>query len=240
MIACSVCQTQNDTFAVICSNCKAFLQNRIPNLDLFQTSWRVIESPRQAFHDITLADHKNYSLILYGIFGIALTSLVLSFAHLGDSFSSLLGVIVFLLATGFAAGLCLAPFLNTVHWGLAKIVGGKGGWRISLGLTAYSLVPMTLSVVLLLPIELLTFGMYIFTGNPPPYAIKPALYIVLIGLEGLLAAWSFLLLVKATAIGYQLETARSTLIAVLLILVGGGTFWIGTKFLIQAHDKGIV
>jgi hypothetical protein len=220
MLNCPVCQTENDMYATVCTKCGSFLQNRIPNLDLFYIAWKVLESPRKAFHLITLAEHKNYVLFLYTLAGIAAAFAGFWYFTLGEVIGNILVLIFFALLIGIPLGLILCPVASLVHLVMVKILGKNVSFRISLGTTGYALVPIIISLLFVKPIELLTFGLYFFSVNPPPIAIKPVSYVVLIGFDGVLLVWSFLLLIVGTKIGCQLSVWKSTLVsAVVYVLI---------------------
>jgi len=92
------------------------------------------------------------------------------------------------------------------------------------------MTPVTLSLLILLPIELMTFGMYFFTFNPHPMTIKPVSYIILIGLHAVMILWAFILLIVGTKVGNQIILWKSVLIVAILcgcVLSGirfGGAF----------------
>jgi len=225
---CPVCRTVNDEFAVVCIKCRGFLQNRIPNLDLFETLWLVIERPYAAFRRITLAEHKNYAGVLFLVCGIGLAFALLSVFAMGDRFSSLLEVIGLSIIAGFALGLFLFSMVPLIHWLLCRIAGGKGAIRNSLGLTAYALTPMIIATVLLTPIALATFGMYLFTHNPHPLTIKPEVYVILLGLFAMFAGWSLVLLGACTRVGFQVSVAKAAAVAVATaVAMAAGLYGIG-------------
>jgi hypothetical protein len=230
MIICSVCQTENDQFASICKKCGAFLQNRIPNLDLFDVLWKIIETPRNAFQLIIRAEHKNYALFLYTLSGIAFTFAGFWHFKLGNRFENILLIILPAILIGLLIGIALCPIVSSLHWGLSKILGNKSSFRISLGITSYSLLPIVLSLLFVLPIELLTFGMYFFTFNPPPITIKPISYMLLIGLDIALTVWAWVLLIIGTTVGGQISLWKSILISALVYgllavgLLAGGEY----------------
>ncbi|HEY6951739.1 MAG TPA: Yip1 family protein [Bacteroidota bacterium] len=224
MTTCPVCRTENDEFATVCRNCKSFIQNRIPNLDFFATVWKVIESPRQAFHDITLAEHKNYSLLLFSLFGIGLSFTAFWYFKLGSRFDSLLDLLAKAVFSGVALGLVCAMLFTVLFHLTARVLGGRGSFRTSLGVLAYATTPVFLSLVLILPIELLTFGMFLFTSNPDPYTIKPGLYVALISVDVAVSLWAFGLAVIGGSVSRQFSVGRSlvslvlTTVASLMIL----------------------
>jgi hypothetical protein len=230
MIICSVCQTENDQYSTICKKCGGFLQNRVPNLDLFDVLWKIIENPRNAFRLIMLAEHKNYAMFLYTLSGIAITFTGFWYFKLGERFENIFLIIILAILIGIPFGIALCPIASSLHWGLSSIVGNKISFRKSLGITSYALTPIIISLLFVLPIELLTFGMYFFTSNPPPISIKPILYLVLIGLDIALALWTWILLIIGTKVGNQTSLWKSIFISSLvygLIMIGlltGGEF----------------
>jgi hypothetical protein len=229
MINCSVCQTENDQYSTICKKCGSFLQNRVPNLDLFDVLWKIIENPRDAFRLIMRAEHKNYAVFLYSLSGIAVTFAGFWHFKLGDRFENILVLIFIAILIGIPLGIVLCPIASSLHWGISKILGNKASFRTSLGITSYSLTPIVLSFLLVLPLELLTFGMYFFTFNPPPITIKPILYILLIGLDFALAVWAWVLLIIGTNVGNQISLWKSIVtssvvygLLVIGLVAGGG------------------
>ncbi len=236
MIKCAVCLTENDDFAVTCPNCKAFLQNRIPNLDLFNIGWKVLESPREAFKTITLAEHKNYALFLFTVFGVSLSFTGFWYLQLGTRFMSLIDLIPAALGIGVLLGLLTSVVITGIYYGFAKILGGAAGFRTSLGVIGYSVTPITLSLMFVLPIELLTFGMYLFTSNPSPYTIKPLSFILLAGFDVAVSVWSIVLAVIGTRVAHRINIARSILAVVgTLGIYCGGLLWVLQQFFGSNH-----
>jgi hypothetical protein len=226
MIICSVCRTENDKYALICEKCGGFLQNRVPNLDLFLTLWRIIENPREAFRLIMLSEHKNYALFLYALCGIDFAFSGFWYFKIGNRFDNMLLLIIWALLIGVLLGIALCPIISSFHWRLSKLLGGKATFRTSLGITSFTTTPITLSLLLLLPIEIMTFGMYLFTFNPHPITINPASYIILIGLNIVLILWTFILLIIGTNVGNQISLWKSILIVSILfgLVVSGIIF----------------
>ena len=234
MITCKICNTVNDEYAIVCSNCKSYIQNKIPNLDFFEMVWRVIESPRKAFHDVTLAEHKNYSLLLFSLFGIGLSFTAFWYFRLGSRFESLLDMLAEASAIGVVLGLVCAPLFTFVFELTVRLLGGgRGSIRNSLGTLAYATTPVSLSLVLILPVELLTFGMYLFTSNPNPYTIKPGLYITLIVFDSVMGLWTFVLSVIGVSVSKQISLLRSTVTMVVTTVASLGLLFLAAKNLVR-------
>jgi len=173
-----------------------------------------------------IAEHKNYALFLYALCGISIAFSGFWYFRIGDRFENVLILILWALLIGVSLGIALCPIVSSFHWMLSKLLGGKSSFRISMGLTSYALTPVTISLLLLLPIELLTFGMYFFTFNPHPMTIKPVSYIVLIGLSAVMILWAFILLIIGTKVGNQISLWKSVLVVVILygIVLSGFRF----------------
>lgn len=219
MVQCPACSFENDEFATICSHCRAFLQNRVPNLNFFDTSWGILESPLKTFRTIGIAEHKNYAFFLFCCLGIALSFTVAWYLKLGVFFETLLDLIPFFAGLGIVLGGLFALLLPFLHQRITRALGGKAVVRQSYGVLAYSFVPILLSLLLVLPIELLTFGMYMFTSNPHPAVIKPVSYYVLVGFDVLLGGWTLVLAVLGTKIVQRVSVMRSALAAVSLLII---------------------
>jgi hypothetical protein len=236
MIKCTVCLAENDDFSMTCFKCKAFLQDRVPNLNLFETGWQVIESPSKAFRKIALAEHKNYVLFLFSLLGVSLAFTAFWYFRLGTRFQSLLDLIPSAVVIGIVFGLVAAVVVTAVYHLLARMAGGMAGFRGSLGVLAYSMTPVAFSLILILPIELLTFGMYLFTGNPHPYVIKPVSYVLLLGFDALIGLWTVTLAVVATRVGHRINIVKS--MAVVFVTLGlfiGGIFFVAYQFNLLDH-----
>lgn len=233
-MTCTVCGAENPATATICTSCRAFLQNRIPTLDLFQTAWGCLVSPVRTFHAITIAEHKNYALTLFGFAGIPfVASTVASFqggALIGGfletmALSTMLGFIV-----GFVAGLVT----TLIHWLQARLVGGDRSFRLSLGIVAYSLVPAAAIGLLIYPIQLLTFGEHWFAANPHPSTINEVSYWTLQMLQWAGVLWSVVLLTIGSAVGLRVSSFRAVVAAVLTVLIVGGGWWWGIQLVVSA------
>ncbi len=221
MIVCRNCSHENDDFVTVCEQCKGYLQNRVPNLNLFETAWGIVTSPSATFRQIALAEHKNYTFLIFGLTGIGLAFAVLWFLRLGDRFATLFDVMLWAIPAGLAGGIILAPILALVGY-----IGARGGnrrasYRNTLALTGYALVPAVLSVLLVLPVELLTFGMFLFTSNPSPAVLKPVSYYTLIAFDGIAVAWTLALMVAGNRVVHGLSLSMALFVTALMVLTLG-------------------
>jgi hypothetical protein len=125
------------------------------------------------------------------------------------------------IVVGIALGVASAIILTLAYHLMAKLLGGAGAVRDSLALLAYSLTPIVVSLFIVLPIELLTFGMYLFTSNPHPYTIKPVSYVILVGFDVIVSLWSLGLAILATKVGHRISTAKSLVVTVAALALFG-------------------
>jgi hypothetical protein len=218
MIKCSVCQLENDEFATICSGCRGFLQERVPHLYLFETIWGILHSPRRSFQRIVLAKRKNFSLLMFVLFGVCCSFGFLWFLKLGVFFENLPELLIWGVAFGIVGGMLGSPLLAFILHLTATILGGRSSYRVAYPVLSYSVIPIVLTLFLVLPIELLTFGMYLFTWNPDPYAIKPVSYVALIGFDVVMIGWSVGLLGMGTRIAYRIGWLKALLVAAITMI----------------------
>jgi hypothetical protein len=194
MIICPVCKTENQHLSINCSECGGYIQQKIETLDLFSITWMLIEYPKKAFHRIAIATHKNYIVFLSAIAGIGLLFSSFWFYKIGDHVSSLLQLLGIGISSGLIFGNIFIFLLSIIIWLILKIEKRPVKFRQVFAVSAYSSIPIIISVIILLPLEVLTFGTYFFATNPSPYLLKPFSYIVLLGLDFLFGLWSLILL----------------------------------------------
>ncbi|MEW6511904.1 MAG: YIP1 family protein [Bacteroidota bacterium] len=221
MITCTVCGAENDALAVVCTSCKSYLQGKVDTLNLFETLWGLMETPEKTFHRIALARYKNYTILLNSLFGCALVFGVIWSKTLGSAFANLATLLGTGIVLGPPAGVIVAALLAVFARGAGRAMGGHGTIRNVYAVIAYAAAPVAYSLVLVFPVEIAVFGMYLFGNNPSPMVINPALYIVLIGLDGAAVIWSWFLLGVGVRValalskgkGYVVSTAMVTLVA---------------------------
>ena len=217
MIACTVCGTQNDEFSVVCVSCKSFLQMKVDNLNLFETLWSLMETPRVAFRRIALARHKNYVILLSCLLGMAMVYLVIWLKTLGARFPNF----ALLVAAGFVigplAGVLFTYLFSVLVHRVGRLLGGTGSYRNVRAAMVYASVPIVYSLVLVFPIEIAVFGPYFFSDNPPPMVINPVAYIVLLGFDAAAIVWSLALLMEGAVVVNGFSRAKAAVLAAIIV-----------------------
>ena len=221
MITCSVCGRENDDLAVTCTACKSFVQAKVDALDLFGTIWGVIESPRSTFRRIVLSRHKNYVFLLSSLLGIWLVFIFFWYKNLGGAFSNLLTLIGTGLIFGPPLGAIFTATFGLIAHRLGRAVGGKTRLWNTFAVVSYGAVPIIFSLVLVFPIKIAIFGIYLFGNNPPPIVLQPLMYIVLVGLDVLAVLWSWLLVVEGTVVSNSLSRGKAFVLTLASIVMIG-------------------
>lgn len=221
MIQCTVCGTENDDLAVLCKNCKSYLQTKVDTLDLFNTIWMLVESPRRAMKRIVLARYKNYVFVLSALLGISLAYTVMWYRNLGKVFNDLFVILLGGLLAGPVAGILFVLLCSMVLAVCARMLGGKATVRNTRAVVAYSAVPIVFALVFVLPVEVAVFGLSFFDNNPSPLVLKPVEYVTLIGLDVLATLWSWVLLVEGIVVANGFTRLKSAMAGLVVLLLTG-------------------
>jgi hypothetical protein len=148
-------------------------------------------------------------------FGIALVYALLWHANYGvrePQLTTLLGIGLLL---GPVVGVILFLVLSRLLSAVSRVTGRKITGRNSFALFAYAASPIVLSLVIVFPLEIAVFGVYLFDNNPPPMVLNPIAFIVLAGIDLIAAVGSVVLL----GIGIRVMVGCSRFISGLLAVV---------------------
>lgn len=198
---CQVCGADNLDLVVRCTSCGSILQDSVRTLDLFATIFNIWRYPGSTLRKIVLATHRNYSLLLAALEGIGLSFLTLYIVKAADIYSInftrllaagiVLGVVVFLPGIYFFCGLSYLT-LRVRRTG-ASFKGYASG-------IIYSLHPVAIGAVLLIPMEVAVFGSFLFSNNPPPQVINPVSFYFLAFLDLVFGAAAAALILRLTKV----------------------------------------
>ncbi|GMU84825.1 MAG: hypothetical protein AMXMBFR48_00670 [Ignavibacteriales bacterium] len=189
-LQCSTCNTQNELFRLNCSKCGSVLDNRYPNLDLWTTIARLIDSPTIAFKGIIRAEHKNFVVFL-------LLFLAVRFISYGEFWSAfVIGNSIPLLHGLFVIPLYLAAVF-AVYLILKKLLSRSQSevrYTDVLAGSVYSALPIYFSGTFLFLLEYIFFGKYMFMSNPNAFMINDIIAWMFVGMETLLFLYYLILL----------------------------------------------
>ncbi len=217
MFICPVCSYHNDDLALKCISCGSFVQNRVPNIDFFSTLWSIIEKPFSALHTIIIAERKNYVLFLFTFLGIAFSFSTLWFFNLGNEFDNLLYLLLYGLVGGIIFGIPLGMCITGITYIVAKIFRGKGSFKNTYAIIGWVNIPIVISVVFILPLEIATLGLTFFSTNPSPAQIKPTVYYTLLCLDSAFVLWTVILAIIGLSIAHKISFIKSFCIVMVII-----------------------
>jgi hypothetical protein len=218
MVKCPVCGTENSELNTVCVSCKGFIQAKVDTLDLFSTSWGLLDEPQRTFKRIAIARSKNYAAFLSAFFGVALMFAYFWHWHMAVRIPNLMTMCGIALIVGLPLGIVLVFVLGFIAKSVLSIGKLTLAARNCRAVIAYAAVPVVATVFIVLPLEIAVFGAYFFDTNPPPNVINPAAYIGLMGADSIAALCSFGLLV----VGLKSASGASWLLASLTALVVAG------------------
>lgn len=194
-IFCPNCNSGNSFYSFNCSSCGSLLRERVVNIDLWNTIWKIVETPSKAFARVIYAENKNYTFILALLFSLKLTF---------NSFyiKSLFGMNIdyqnyfrFNLILGLSTFLFLFIIIALVQKLILKSFGINTRFKDNFAAFIYSCIPILFALFVLFPVEYALFGKYWLFFNPSPYLIKTTAAYVFTGMELLAYVWMFILFV---------------------------------------------
>jgi hypothetical protein len=225
MILCPVCSAPNHHLAIVCVSCKGYIQQKIDNLDLFHTLWTIIESPRKGFHTIALSQHKNYSLVVSGVAGIGLLFTSFWLLKVGDRNTQLINILIAGLCIGFPFGICFALAATWITKITAGIFGNELLFRDAFAVISYSLLPIAFSAIFILPLEVMTFGIYLFTRTPSPGTLYPVSFAIVCVLDAACGIWTILLYVLGLKVLMGSEIRSVLTVALVSVTILSAIFY---------------
>jgi len=211
---CPNCGVENPIYKYSCFSCKAFLRERVVNIDLWHTISSILEFPVKTFTKIIEAEHKNFVIFLNSLIGIKFFLIAVTLSSFTEINSVKSDYFFLNLLIVFGVSFILLMLLAYLFTKLNSLFGLDNRFRDNYSIIVYSFIPLLMSLVLLSPVHYALFGPYWFTYNPPPYIVKPAPAYILLFIEGLLTLWSLLLLI----LGYYAQTKNKSYSVVIGII----------------------
>ena len=193
IVTCPNCSSENPYYKLNCSNCNSFIRDRISNLDLWNITGMLIDSPVKAFKQIIYSDHKNF--IFFILFFVSIKFLInarfISLFTIGRFTTTTNLPVSFILILSFlVVAMVLFAFIFTR---INSSSGFSTRFKDIFSIVTYSQLPHVFGLAVLFPIELIIFGDYIFSLNPSPFVIKETIAYTLFTIELLLILWSVFL-----------------------------------------------
>lgn len=190
---CCNCGKENYFYSLNCSNCKHYLRSVQPNIDFWNTSWQLFDSPQNALKKIIFAEHKNFSFFLLLLISVKIFLYTITIQSLlapqNDYNFKLNNTLIFIGITFIT----IIVFIYFITF-MLKTFHIKTRFKDNLSLLAYSSIPIIIASLILIPIEYGIFGQHWFIYNPSPFNIKPLVAYMLLIFEMIMFIWSMMIL----------------------------------------------
>lgn len=197
IIKCENCGFENESFKMNCQKCNSILRERVVNIDLFSTIWKIIESPSIAFRNIIYAEHKNFLLLISILLFLKMVFTSFFLHALSGNYIDFSNYLFVNVITGIGTFAILILIVSAGLKYILKSFGISTRFKDNYSLLIYSHIPLLFALFFLLPAEYALFGKDWFNFNPSPFLIRQSASFILTGVEILLFIWSLLLLISA-------------------------------------------
>lgn len=226
MITCQICKTENNHLASICVKCGGFLQAKVDNINLFETFWKLIEHPSKAFKKIAMAKHKNYIVLLSFLSGINLSFFLFWYWKIYDHLENIKTLFIAGVGGGILLGVVFITIISLFIFNLTKFFQVRTLFRNIWSVVSFSFVPLIYSLIFLMPVKLLTFGVNYFGTDPSPASLNQSVYYIIMVLDYLMMLWVVAMVFIAVKTIYNLTIRKSLTIClpILLFIVAGVYF----------------
>jgi len=219
-IICKTCNKTNSVLNTKCNSCGSILQGRVPNLNLFEVIWEVIEFPKKTFLKICLSEQKNYVYLHFSIIGIGLLFTKFWFNAVGQFYPNLLNLLIYGTTLGPFVGLLLFfIFTRCSYFIVSKIFKTEATQRNITAITAYAFVPLLFATIFILTTKIIVFGIYLFTIMPSPQYIKPLVFYILSAFDILCVLYSVILFFIGISVSNNVSILKSLFITFILLVV---------------------
>jgi hypothetical protein len=193
LVVCKNCNSENPFYALNCINCKAYLRERVYNIDFWTVLFSLIDNPLSAFRKIIHAEHKNFTLIIILLAALKLFILSIFIQAYSTNYTPAF-TNLFIHALIFLAGLfVLLLMFSLIITFVDFLLGLSTRIKDNFSVVVYAFIPYIVGLVFIFPVELVVFGQNLFSVNPGPFQIKPILAYMLFVLESIIVLWAMLL-----------------------------------------------
>ncbi len=181
---CQVCGSDNLDLAVRCASCGSILQDSVKSLDLFSTVYNLWSFPESTLRKVILATHRNYSVLLGILEGIGLSFVMFYVVKAADIYSvSFPRLIVAGISLGIAVYFPSILIFSLLAYLIFRVRRTGASLRGFVAGMLYTLHPVAIGAVFMLPLEVAVFGSYLFSNNPAPQVINPVSFYFLAFLD---------------------------------------------------------
>lgn len=227
---CRSCNTINAAYRLNCTNCNAYLRDRVVNIDLWHTFSKLTSEPADGFKLIRNSEHKNFILLIFmlAVMKLMQNTMFLSLAYyLEPNITRNFFLNFVIIAVIFSVLIVGSSFLLKF---IAKIKGTSLRFLDNLAIILYSFFPYAGAFIILLPLEYVIFGEYLFTRNPSWFVLNTAFAWLFTLIEAAFFIWSSFLLIS----GLRSQTNNklfSVIFGLVFIFITYLTYFVVSKYL---------
>lgn len=192
---CSVCNNSCFVLDYKCKVCGNVLRERVSVINFGEVFLDLMLDIDSGVKKVLYAEKKNYVFILLILLSIKLTILTLfdiSFLDLNNNLKST-KLVVEVFVAWFICLILLSFFLKSIFFAIKK---RNVSFKVATSIITYANLFFALSIFVLFPLELMLFGVYLFSNNPSIFEINLLKAISIISIEVLIIAYSIFLLFR--------------------------------------------
>lgn len=234
MISCRICGKENFFENLKCSSCNALIRERVPSINLGETTLYLLIEPKFAIQRVFLSEKKNYLSLLLFLFSLKLTFITFYLIKITDLELVTLNLpqfIILFIIVHLTIIHLISFFAKIFIQATEKI---KIKYKNYLALYVYSFLYFSISLLILIPIEIMQFGLYLFSSNPSIFEINKTKSFLLLFLELIMILYSFYLFVRSNNL--IINNGLKSLFITIVILV----FQIILTTIIIGYIKNVV
>lgn len=159
------------------------MRAKVSNIDFWAVLYQLLFDTALGFKQIVYAENKNFVAALFILFNLKLSTLLLAVSSVYDLGFSFSEFWIILFAFTVASSIFVFLYLEALRIIFEKIYQVDILRKNYFSIVGYASSIFSLSIFVLLPIELLLFGPYLFSSNPSIFAIKAIPAYLTAGLE---------------------------------------------------------
>ncbi len=221
--ACSVCGNNYFVLDYKCKNCGNILREKFSVVNLSEILKDLLFDAEIGVKKILFAERKNYVLFLFVLLSLKLTLFTLYDMNFSDLNSHLNSF-----SLPFKILLAWLGYLNLVFL-LIKFLFDllykiKVNFKTIASIFSYSNIYLSVSLIILFPLELMLFGFYLFSSNPSIFEINFSKAVITLFLEATLLSYSLYLLFKFYVFILQMKIRAIFITIISMSLIFSGNY----------------
>lgn len=220
---CLVCGNNYFILDYKCKSCGNILREKFSVINISEILKDLLFDTEIGVKKILFAEKKNYVLILFVLFSLKLTIFTMydmNFADLNSDFSTFSLPLKILMAW---IGYLILVFL-LIKFLFDLLYKIKVNFKTIASIFSYSNIYLSISLIILFPLELMLFGFYLFSSNPSIFEINFSKAIIVTSLEAILLIYYLYLLFKFYVFILQMKMRAIFITIISMSLIFSGNY----------------